>query len=274
MGHYSSTQTILLVGEGDFSFSLALATGFGSGANLVATSLDDYDTLTDKYIQAKSNLAELKKMGAVILHGVDAHTMKLQTDLKLKRFNRIVFNFPHAGFEFRLKEDDERLIKEHQKVVKAFFESASHLLHPYGEVHVSHKTKHPYYKWDLPGLAADSDLHLVERAPFRAADYPGYNNKRGDGKDCDQSFMLGECSTFMFRKWYLMKIERPFHSLPPAPVYGMPPGSGFSHHDAAAQPGYALKYVPQQNSNMAGIIHQDQLPYQRMLIVNFGRHPS
>lgn len=40
LGLYSSTQSILLVGEGDFSFSLALATAFGSGANLVSTSLD------------------------------------------------------------------------------------------------------------------------------------------------------------------------------------------------------------------------------------------
>jgi 25S rRNA (uracil2634-N3)-methyltransferase len=42
VGEYSSTQSILLVGEGDFSFSLALATGFGSGENIVATSLDRY----------------------------------------------------------------------------------------------------------------------------------------------------------------------------------------------------------------------------------------
>ena len=40
VGQYSSSQSILLVGEGDFSFSLALATGFGSGGNIVATSLD------------------------------------------------------------------------------------------------------------------------------------------------------------------------------------------------------------------------------------------
>ena len=42
MKHYSSMQSMLLVGDGDFSFSLALATAFGSGANLVGTSLDTY----------------------------------------------------------------------------------------------------------------------------------------------------------------------------------------------------------------------------------------
>ncbi|CAL9046768.1 unnamed protein product [Musa banksii] len=42
LSHYSSAQQILLVGEGDFSFSLALANAFGSADNLVATSLDSY----------------------------------------------------------------------------------------------------------------------------------------------------------------------------------------------------------------------------------------
>lgn len=38
--HYSSRHRILLVGEGDFSFSLSLARRFGSAHNMVATSLD------------------------------------------------------------------------------------------------------------------------------------------------------------------------------------------------------------------------------------------
>lgn len=38
--HYSSRQRILLVGEGDFSFSVSLARTFGSARNMVATSLD------------------------------------------------------------------------------------------------------------------------------------------------------------------------------------------------------------------------------------------
>lgn len=40
--HYSSSQTILLVGEGDFSFSMSLAIGFGSANNIYATSLNSY----------------------------------------------------------------------------------------------------------------------------------------------------------------------------------------------------------------------------------------
>ncbi|KAG5546758.1 hypothetical protein RHGRI_018812 [Rhododendron griersonianum] len=38
--HYSSFQKILLVGEGDFSFSASLAMAFGSAHNIVATSLN------------------------------------------------------------------------------------------------------------------------------------------------------------------------------------------------------------------------------------------
>ena len=42
--HYSSKQRILLVGEGDFSFSLSLARAFGSAHNMVASSIDTQGT--------------------------------------------------------------------------------------------------------------------------------------------------------------------------------------------------------------------------------------
>ncbi|KAK3007288.1 hypothetical protein RJ639_015747 [Escallonia herrerae] len=42
--HYSSSHRILLVGEGDFSFSSSLAMSFASASNIVATSLDSYET--------------------------------------------------------------------------------------------------------------------------------------------------------------------------------------------------------------------------------------
>jgi 25S rRNA (uracil2634-N3)-methyltransferase len=131
--HYSSEQSILIVGDGDLSFSRSLATAFGSGENLVATSLDSYGlfdplgilllrladrssllscflgvnfllqsswtaNLISMYGKAESNVTKLKRMGATVLHGVDVKNMKSHIDLKFKRFDRIVFNFPHAGF--------------------------------------------------------------------------------------------------------------------------------------------------------------------------------
>jgi len=40
IGPYTSSQKILLVGEGDFSFSASLAQAFSSATNIIATSLD------------------------------------------------------------------------------------------------------------------------------------------------------------------------------------------------------------------------------------------
>jgi hypothetical protein len=57
--------------------------------------------LTIKYDKAESNVRELKRLGSTVLHGVDAETMKLHSYLEMRRFDRIVFNFPHAGFKGR-----------------------------------------------------------------------------------------------------------------------------------------------------------------------------
>ncbi|KAJ1290115.1 hypothetical protein BS78_02G218100 [Paspalum vaginatum] len=197
LGQYSSAQRILLVGDGDFFFSLALATAFGSGTNLVATSLDTYEALKSKYNKAESNIAELKRLGATVLHGVDVKKMKLQSELKNRKFDRIVFNFPHAGFTG--KEDGMRMIKSHRELVRGFFHNAVCFLRPSCEIHISHKIGSAYNKWDLEGLASGASLVLVEKVPFRQEDYPGYDQKRGEGTRCDEPFNLGTCFTFKFQ---------------------------------------------------------------------------
>ncbi|XP_058115013.1 uncharacterized protein LOC131258006 [Magnolia sinica] len=194
--YYSSFHQILLVGEGDFSFSLSLAKSLQSASNILATSLDQYDVVIKKYKNAKSNLEYLEKMGATILHGVDATKMKLHTDLNMRKFDRIIFNFPHAGF--RGKEDDMHQIRLHRNLVKGFLNNASRMLRPYGELHVNHKTTYPFCCWKIEELASKCSLTLLECVMFEKTDYPGYNNKRGDGPRCNDPFHLGECSTFKF----------------------------------------------------------------------------
>lgn len=51
----------------------------------------------------------LRRMEATALHGVDAKFMKYQPQLRDRKFDRIVFNFPHAGFHG--KEDNKRMIR-------------------------------------------------------------------------------------------------------------------------------------------------------------------
>ncbi|KNA03846.1 hypothetical protein SOVF_205200 [Spinacia oleracea] len=193
---YSSFHQILLLGEGDFSFALSLSLSFASASNIVATSLDSYDSLIKKYKRAKSNLDLLEKLGASLIHEVDATKMKLHTDLKMRKFDRIIFNFPHAGFHG--KEQNLHLINKHRRLVHDFFSNASGMLRPNGEIHVNHKTSAPFSHWNLEKLASQNSLLLIECVPFNIHDYPGYNNKRGDGLRCDEPFRLGKCSTFKF----------------------------------------------------------------------------
>ncbi|KAF7140717.1 hypothetical protein RHSIM_Rhsim06G0233600 [Rhododendron simsii] len=195
--HYCSSHQILLVGEGDFSFSLSLARSFGSASNILASSLDSYDVLIKKYKQAKSNLENLGLLGASLLHRVDATTMKLHTDLKMRKFDRIIFNFPHAGFHG--KEDNIHLIKMHRRVVHGFFRNASGMLRANGEIHVNHKTTTPFNRWCIKELASQNSLAFIECVDFKAEDYPGYSNKRGDGLKSDDPFHLGACGTYKFR---------------------------------------------------------------------------
>uniref|UniRef100_A0A803LQD3 25S rRNA (uridine-N(3))-methyltransferase BMT5-like domain-containing protein n=1 Tax=Chenopodium quinoa TaxID=63459 RepID=A0A803LQD3_CHEQI len=149
-----------------------------------------------KYKRAKSNLDSLEKLGASLIHGVDATKMKLHTDLKMRKFDRIVFNFPHAGFHGT--EQSLHLINKHKRLVDGFLYNASHMLRPNGEIHVNHKTSGPFCLWNIEKLASQNSLLLISCVPFKIEDYPGYNNKRGDGARCDEPFRLGKCSTFKF----------------------------------------------------------------------------
>ncbi|XP_027941365.1 uncharacterized protein At4g26485-like [Vigna unguiculata] len=194
--HYSSSQKILLVGEGDFSFSLSLAKAFGSASNMVATSLDSKGILLWKYPRVSIKLMELEELGCTILHEVDVHTMSEHPLLKTKCFDRIIFNFPHAGFTYR--EHKLCQIELHQKLVSGFFKSAKKMITQNGEIHVTHKNGNPYNKWEVVELAVDENLQLVEKVRFRKRDYLGYVNKRGSGNRCDKTFAVGDCSTFKF----------------------------------------------------------------------------
>ncbi|KAK4278243.1 hypothetical protein QN277_016112 [Acacia crassicarpa] len=154
------------------------------------------DEVVRKYKKGMPNLVALRNLGAYVLHEVDATQMKSHPDLKMRRFDRIIFNFPHAGFHGR--EGSFSMIQKHKDLIRGFFKNASSMLSSIGEVHINHKITPPFDDWCIKELGIQNLLLPIECVEFKKEDYPGYNNKRGDGSRCDQPFPLGKCSTFKF----------------------------------------------------------------------------
>lgn len=108
---------VLLVGEGDFSFSRSLLEAHGC-SSLVATSFDRQTALWAKYPQAASHVRALEGEDCKVLYGVDATKLgKPGTldgggkDVKKGGFNKVVFNFPHVG---GLTKDVNRQVRHNQ----------------------------------------------------------------------------------------------------------------------------------------------------------------
>ncbi|XP_031104704.1 uncharacterized protein LOC116009722 isoform X1 [Ipomoea triloba] len=193
--HYSNRHKILLVGEGDFSFSASLAVAFGSATNMTATSLDSEEFLTFHYCKAFLHLKELKKRGCKVIHGVDATSMAYHPSLMGSMFDRIIFNFPYAGFYNDSSRESK--IGCHQSMIWMFLENAKQMIGENGEIHITHKTNGFHQQWNIVSLATQQGLVLVGSVKFNVSDYPGYSNKYGFGGD--NSFDCSPSKTYMFQ---------------------------------------------------------------------------
>ena len=81
---YTSDDTILLVGEGNFSFARALVRRFqGLATRLVATSYDTEEEVLSKYPEFPEILAELQTAGVSVVYGVDCTRLETCTPLRV-----------------------------------------------------------------------------------------------------------------------------------------------------------------------------------------------
>ena len=100
---FRPSDNILLIGEGNFSFAVALLQhpptplAHLPSANIVATAYDTEEECYSKYPDAEQNVRVLREKGAQVLFGVDATRLERTSALKGRAFDRIVWNFPHAG---------------------------------------------------------------------------------------------------------------------------------------------------------------------------------
>ncbi|KAG5180879.1 hypothetical protein JKP88DRAFT_323304, partial [Tribonema minus] len=165
---YAANSTILVCGDGDFSFTRGLLKHRRSGAGVVATSLDSHDVVLSKYPDALEWLDRLAD--AKVLHGVDATRLE-QAVRPQQLFDRVVFNFPHTG---------EQRVHLNRNLLRNFFRSARGYVKcapDGGEVHVTLKEGPPYNGWEIKEAAAAAGMLPIRTLAFDPNQFPGYRHQ-------------------------------------------------------------------------------------------------
>jgi 25S rRNA (uracil2634-N3)-methyltransferase len=197
-GLYTKQQKMLFVGDGDFSFSLSVATGTNGGKNIVATSYESQETVTSTYPSSTSNISKLKDMDCTVLFSCDATNLTGTTVINDKYrdyFDVIIWQFPcivvQKGADGQVNE-----LAQNQELCRQFFKTAPVLLKSNGgEIHVTHKTSEPFSWWKIVDLGIDSSLKYEGSVIFDRYLYPGYTNRKAlDNK----GFPLHDSQTYIF----------------------------------------------------------------------------
>lgn len=141
---FDKQDTILLLGEANFSFSLSLLREPHNlpAHQILATVYDSERTTLEKYPDAAENIRLLKEEGVKVEFGVDAGALeKCKAVGKGRRWSRVIFNFPHVGtcaiylpilryspFTGAGITDQDRNILTNQHMLLKFFRSVEPLL--------------------------------------------------------------------------------------------------------------------------------------------------
>ncbi|KAF8913186.1 hypothetical protein CPB84DRAFT_1742552 [Gymnopilus junonius] len=130
---FNPWDKILLIGEGNFSFARSLIQGPPTPLlslppnNITATAYDVEDECYAKYPESSGIVSFLRSQGVQVIFGVDGTRLEKHPKLKGRRWDRIVWNFPHAGKGIA---DQDRNILSNQLLVLGFLRSAAKMLQP------------------------------------------------------------------------------------------------------------------------------------------------
>ncbi|XP_029177291.1 mitochondrial ribosome-associated GTPase 2 isoform X2 [Nylanderia fulva] len=148
---FNEDDSVLLVGEGNFSFSVALLR-CNLNINLIATC---YESNVSQET-TKENVNYLRSNGICVLFDVDATKLEECLALKSKLFDKIIFNFPHIGGKMRIEKNRELL--------KNFFLSSEKMIKENGQILVTLCNGQGGTPMDKPKRRWDDSWKIVEMA--------------------------------------------------------------------------------------------------------------
>ena len=159
---------ILILGDGDFSYTLALlANNLFPSTNILATSYDSLQQL-QKYPASATIMAKIAKCSRFKLkHQVNAVDLAGTLGTATK-YEMVIWNHPHLGIE------DYRL---HRQLLAHFFHSCCHVLQENGIVRVV-LLKGQETRWKLVEQATKFGFKLVKIQRFDESSLGGYSAKR------------------------------------------------------------------------------------------------
>ncbi|EFN72740.1 GTP-binding protein 5 [Camponotus floridanus] len=163
---FNKDDFVLLVGEGNFSFSVALLQ-HNLNIKLIASCYES--SMSQEQKTATKNIKYLQNNGICVLFDVDATKLEECLALRSKLFDKIIFNFPHVGGKMRIEKNRELL--------KNFFVSSQKMIKENGQVLVTlcngqggTPMDNPKRRWDdswkIVEMAAHGNFILTKIEPF------------------------------------------------------------------------------------------------------------
>jgi len=207
MGYWQG-MNVLTVGDGDMSFSLALArrllgsSSSSSSSTVIGTSYEDKLTLVNTYPNFEENVTELEKLGAKLYYKVDATRLKETLPTLDKKFHRICWNFPCTAIA-NGQDGQNDAMERNKDLVRKFMGCAIQLLESRGgEIHMCHKTKPPYNQWKLERVALentlqDEDIHYMGKVVLDRYLLPSYTPRKALDR---KSFPCHDACFYIFKK--------------------------------------------------------------------------
>ena len=120
-------------------------------------------------------------------------------------------------------KDQDRNILSNQKLLQAFFNSATPFLSSKslysdmndGEIHITMKTVEPYNQWNVKKLAKSTDqLAVKESMDFIPSQYPGYEHRRtlgyqkGKSKNENEEIISKKPKTIIIVRKETLELEK------------------------------------------------------------------